>query len=423
VDGETGQLVWSNNYSTLYNERSAAAACDQAGNLYLIGRAFSGSNYDIIVQKYREHDGDLAWTRHIAGEAGLDDIGWDIAVNSQGRPVVCGLIGTSAADADAVTVVLDPADGATIWRRDLPGAVYNIEVQGGWVGVADNDDIILGTRTWESATGFDLVLRRYAAADGADVWSRRWNSGGFAADDPRAMVLDQAGDALMAGVSSSKYLVIKFSAVDGAPLWHSTYTGPPNWYNTATCLTVAADGTVVASGFSDGAGTGWDVATIGLAPDTGSLRWVHRFDGENQSDEARAIAASEQGDVAVTGYCYGYTTGNDFLSLLLGLGTATAVSPDATPRLAALTGAWPNPFNPRVTLAYALPADGPLRLTIHDVRGRLVAILADGFQLAGNHAIVWRGDDRGGRPAPSGTYFAMLQHGDSRASCKLLLTR
>jgi outer membrane protein assembly factor BamB len=422
VDGGTGQLVWSANYSTIYNERPLAAAVDQEGNLYVIGRGMGTGFYDILVLKFREHDGSLAWSRMIGGSALLDDVGWDVAIDSQGRPAICGLVGTNLADADAMTAVLDPVTGEDIWRRDLPGAINNIEVQGGWVAIAANDDVIFGTRTWEPATGFDLVLRRYAAADGTEIWAQRWNSGGNVADDPRALVLDTAGDVLMAGVSDGSYLVIKFDGSSGEPLWHSTYSGPPNWYDVATCLAIAPDGTVVASGFSDGPGTGWDVATLALSPVDGSQLWVHRFDGHGLSDEARAITVSPQGDVIVTGYCYSYQSGSDALVLFYeGDGATTAVADGRVPLPAALTDAWPNPFNPRVNLSFSLPQDAAVRLTIHDVRGRLVTVVADDRRPAGTHTVAWDGRDQTGRPAPSGTYLAVLQAGPERTSVKLLL--
>lgn len=423
MDGETGQLVWSETYSTLYNERLAAAAADAQGNLYVVGRAFGTGFYDILVQKYHENTGSLLWTKTIGGPAVLDDVGWDIAVDGRGRVVVCGLIGTTLGTADAVTLVLEPQLGEEIWRRHLPGAVNNVEVRAGWLAIADNDDVILGTRTWQAATGFDLLLRRYAADDGEDVWQRRWNSGGSVADDPRAMVLDAAGDVVMAGVSGGNYLVVKFDGASGAPLWHSAYSGPPNWYDLATCVAVAPDGTVVASGFSDGSGTGWDVATIGLAPHDGDLLWSLRFDAHGQSDEARAVAVGPDGGVVVTGYGYSYGSGSDLLVLYYEGDSAAPAPQPGPPAPAVLTGAWPNPFNPRVNLSFALAADGPAHLAVHDLQGRLVASLAEGMWSAGVHSASWDGRDRLGRPAPSGAYVAILRAGGQRSSLKLLLNK
>lgn len=423
MDGETGQLVWFETYSTAYNERVVAAACDQAGNLYVVGRAFRLDFYDLVAQKYLAESGDLAWTRFIASPEMLDDVGWDVAVDGQGRPVVCGMVGTTVADANVVTAALDPATGEEVWRATLPGAVYTLEVVGGWVEVAANDDVILGTRTWSNTTGFDLVLRRYAAEGGDEVWARRWNSGGTVADDPRAMLLDANGDVLMAGVSDGDYLVAKFSGATGAPLWQGSYAGPPDWYDTATCLAERPDGTVVASGFSDGLGTSWDVATVGFAPADGSPLWSVRFDGYGESDEARGLASGPTGDVFVTGYCYSYDTSMDLLVLRYAGEEPTPAPGAAVPAMAGITSVRPNPFNPRVTLSYALPRDGAVRLAVCDLRGLEVAVIAEGPRTAGEHRAIWDGRDRTGRALPSGVYVAVLRTDDGRSTRKLLLAR
>jgi len=74
-----------------------------------------------------------------------------------------------------------------------------------------------------------------------------------------------------------------------------------------------------------------------------------------------------------------------------------------------LSRAVPNPFNPSTTIAYALPADGPVRLSVYDVSGRLVRVLVNGEIEAGRHAVVWRGRNSDGRLVASGTYFSRLE--------------
>jgi len=424
VDGETGQLVWSEIYSTDYNERIVAAAADSEGNLYVVGRAFGTGFYDIIVQKYAAENGVNLWSREFGGHSMLDDVGLDIAVDSQDRPVICGLVGTSLSDADIVTMVYDPEMGTEIWRSHHAGAVYNIESLMGWIDVADNDDVIMASRTWSSDTGYDVVLTRYAALDGSVVWDEQWNSGGTMADDPRAMMLDAAGDILVAGVMSGDYLVAKFDGADGQFIWNATYAGPPDWYDVANCLTIGPDGTIVASGFSDGSGTGWDVATVAFEPTNGAYLWDVRFDGYGESDEGRSVAVGPTGDVVVTGYCYSYDSGNDLLTVFYDAATVSAVPGQIeVPMVAALTDAWPNPFNPRVNISFALPNAGSARLSVHDVRGREVAVLTDEQLDQGAHTVSWDGRDGNGRPQASGLYFAVLQTVDGRSSKKLTLTK
>jgi hypothetical protein len=83
----------------------------------------------------------------------------------------------------------------------------------------------------------------------------------------------------------------------------------------------------------------------------------------------------------------------------------------------------PNPFNPRTTIRFDLPAAGPVRLAIYDVAGRLVRVLVEGEIPAGSHEAVWDGRDQSGRSAPSGSYLARLVAGGKVEGVRLSLVR
>ena len=102
----------------------------------------------------------------------------------------------------------------------------------------------------------------------------------------------------------------------------------------------------------------------------------------------------------------------------------TAAPQDDLPRptTVALTTA-PNPFNPRTTLVYELDTAGHARLTVHDVAGRLVALLVDAELPAGYGEIVWDGTDVYGRALGSGVYVAWLKAQRRSATAKLILAR
>ena len=78
------------------------------------------------------------------------------------------------------------------------------------------------------------------------------------------------------------------------------------------------------------------------------------------------------------------------------------------PGAAAALAAWPNPFNPRVNLAWEQPRAGPLDLAVYDLRGRLVRRLLAGESVPARGHVVWDGTDGGGRPVPSGVYLVRL---------------
>jgi len=103
----------------------------------------------------------------------------------------------------------------------------------------------------------------------------------------------------------------------------------------------------------------------------------------------------------------------------------TAVAAAAAPIAAAprpLT-AYPNPFNPQTSIAFELAAGGQVRLTIHDLGGRLVRTLAAGDFPAGRHESTWDGRDDAGRGLASGSYLARLVAGDRQQVTRLSLVR
>lgn len=65
----------------------------------------------------------------------------------------------------------------------------------------------------------------------------------------------------------------------------------------------------------------------------------------------------------------------------------------------------PNPFNPRTLLRGEMAAPGRARVTVHDLRGRLVAVMHDGHLETGPFSLAWDGRDRSGRDAPGGVYL------------------
>ena len=85
--------------------------------------------------------------------------------------------------------------------------------------------------------------------------------------------------------------------------------------------------------------------------------------------------------------------------------------------------AWPNPFNPHTKLNFSILQAGRVRLTIHNVTGRLIATLANSHYPAGDFEFVWRGVDRFGHEVPSGIYLARLDSAGTMADAKVTLLR
>jgi hypothetical protein len=85
--------------------------------------------------------------------------------------------------------------------------------------------------------------------------------------------------------------------------------------------------------------------------------------------------------------------------------------------------AYPNPFNPSVTLVYALTGPSRVRIGIYDAAGRLVRTLLDEKREAGSHRAFWNGRDGAGRTAAAGVYFARIEALGKEEARKLVLVR
>jgi FlgD Ig-like domain len=85
--------------------------------------------------------------------------------------------------------------------------------------------------------------------------------------------------------------------------------------------------------------------------------------------------------------------------------------------------AYPNPFNPRTTVEYTQSVRGRGALRIYDMRGRLVATLADRELEPGVYRAGWDGTDREGRRLSSGVYFVRFTSLEKAVVCKLVLLK
>jgi hypothetical protein len=88
------------------------------------------------------------------------------------------------------------------------------------------------------------------------------------------------------------------------------------------------------------------------------------------------------------------------------------------PAAYALGQNYPNPFNPTTIIRYAVPSQSDVRLTVVDMSGREVAVLAQGVQDAGEYLVRFAPEN-----LASGVYFYKIQAGSFTATRKMLYVR
>jgi phosphatidylserine/phosphatidylglycerophosphate/cardiolipin synthase-like enzyme len=93
------------------------------------------------------------------------------------------------------------------------------------------------------------------------------------------------------------------------------------------------------------------------------------------------------------------------------------------PRTSVLMPNHPNPFNQETVIQYQIPRNLSVRLSVYDIQGREVVLLADERKEPGVYSLRWNGRTEMGRLLASGVYFIRLQAGTERKTRKALLLK
>ena len=392
---------------------------DQAGNIYIVGTYHTDSLFsaphtlagfpvddrylsdlgraDIFLVSYTP-EGAIRWTRRI-GSPGLDTV----------------RRGHFAVDPDGNTYFVGDSNGNAVFGEGQPNEVI---FEGGFLD------------------SFDFPLASFTA-EGDLRWVRTKHDLDFDTFElgPNRLAVDAAGNLLIGWYHSSPSdfprlmpgsTITKLSQ-DGALLWSQQLLADNV---RISGITTDAQGHVYVGGsFSGGPLRLGD--TVLHSPDhaqppgkdgfvahydaDGNLRWAGHATGAGAQD-ITAIAVGPSGDLYVAGKFEGTLylgpeqleqRGGGSNMFVAKYDAATITASETVPELpstATLTSNYPNPFTHSTTIEYALPASGPVHLSVYDVLGREVAILVDGVQHTGKHTSVFDGT-----PLPSGTYLYRLE--------------
>jgi len=88
----------------------------------------------------------------------------------------------------------------------------------------------------------------------------------------------------------------------------------------------------------------------------------------------------------------------------------------------ALTRVAPNPAADRAVIEYAVPEAAEVTVSLYDLQGRKVAVVAQGAHRPGIHQVTWNGEGDGGR-VRSGVYFVRLRGPGVTLSRRIVVSR
>ena len=84
---------------------------------------------------------------------------------------------------------------------------------------------------------------------------------------------------------------------------------------------------------------------------------------------------------------------------------------------------YPNPFNPSTQINFYIPKDEFVSISVLDIKGREVATILHGKQMAGSKSVRWNGIDHQGKILPSGIYICLMKTNNLILKRKMILLR
>jgi len=274
------------------------------------------SGADLLVTRRAALDGALVWQRAVDGGANLADDAQGVTLDPSGDVLVTGALTTAGATlAQPAVFKLASASGDEGWRVVLPG-------DGGTgraiASDAGGDAFVAGD------VGAGWFVTKRAGADGAQLW-RSDLPGEPGNAVARALALRPGGASVVAGrlftaATGQDFTVVALGA-DGGEQWRYTLDGTAVGaadLDEAFSVAVDANGDVVAAGVVSNAATDDDLVVVKLDGITKVEKWSRVIDGANSNDDdASAVAIDLAGNVVVVGSIRNAGSGRDLTVLLL----------------------------------------------------------------------------------------------------------
>ncbi|MBN4051589.1 SBBP repeat-containing protein, partial [bacterium AH-315-M05] len=284
------------------NDYGRAMHIDSAGNIYVTGESFNGSNYDYVTVKYN-NSGTLQWAAVYNGIGNGPDYPKAISVDDSGYVYVTGRSIGIIGGYNYATIKYD-SSGVQQWAATYNGSGNNFDYAEA-IAVDDAGNVFVTGLTWNGSNR-DYATLKYNAS-GVQQWAAIYNGSGSGNDYAYDIALDTSGNVFITGQSyngtNDDCVTIKYNPVSGAEVWVASYNGSANNYDHASAIAVDSSGNVYITGWASN-GTNNDYATIKYNP-SGVEQWAAIYNGiANGYDYAYDIDLDNSGNVYVTGMSY-----------------------------------------------------------------------------------------------------------------------
>ncbi|MBT3234215.1 MAG: T9SS type A sorting domain-containing protein, partial [Calditrichaeota bacterium] len=408
--------------------------------------------------------GDIIWSRTYGAENQRDEAS-SILETTDGDFIIAGESNRSA------TALLIDRAGEPVWESNCAGGRFNdvIELPGNELVFCGGDtsqnnsgylvNIVDGEVHWESSFG-DNRSDYFTSLSGTEDGIFISGTSSLRGDDMKAWVINTNLDGQLRWSRFHRYVVFNQTCSEMVPISDNGYVlacngagFPP--FNISAILTFIDqtgdtlsntlhrlnqvgnvcgivrldEGELIIAGFEDG--------PLIQAIDR---PFVISFSPDGEERWRQNLFPTENGDEYIEGGFYGITRGHNNSIIAVGFainseneegdnglvikfepGNGQSVVGDSElilPEVPVLFDPAPNPFNSTTHLSFYLPRENHISLSVHDTRGREVAVLFDGIQTEGHHKILYNANKMS-----TGMYFVQLETNGFESVRKVVLVR
>ncbi len=368
----SGGIVWENNYGGEYNDEGFAVM--NVGDGFIIvgttnsfGEGTPGYSNIYIVKI--DNDGEIIWESTY--ESDLDDCAYDIALFGD-ECIVAGYTWLDFSTRDEGILLFVSADDGTIDSTLITSGASS----DGFCGIAATSDGYMAAGYTKSfGTGTPSYSNVYLMKSTGEQFS----IGGDNTDEAEAIVDAGSGNFIVAGETASigagntDFYLLKVNS-DGEIIWQKAFGGA--MYDFGKDIVLTDDG-IVAIGFTNSFGAGYDDLYLVKTDLDGDLLWQKTFGGM-QNDKGNAILNCDDGEFLLIGATMSFGEGGwDGYVLRVNAEGDDGIIFSQKPQNFNISVS-PNPFNSSCEITLSGVNKGACSLVdgtveIYDLRGNVVA--------------------------------------------------
>ncbi len=282
---------------------------DAAGNLYLTGRVDGdpslSSNQNCFTAKV-DPAGIISWSQAYNSSGSFEDRGTSIRVSSFGNVYVTGR-SWNGTDFD-IFILKYNSSGAQQWVQTYSGGNGNDEAKDMALDASENI-YVCGQIEEVTDSVFDYVTLKYNSS-GAQQWARKYNGIGNGNDLATAVAVDGNGNVIVTGETDADaslninrdIATLKYDP-SGNLLWAKTYNGSANTDDAADDVAVNAANQIYVTGHtnkSTSLNPNYDAITFIYSTDS-ALLWSDLYNSNSDSSDVPNLILLNGNDFYVGG--------------------------------------------------------------------------------------------------------------------------